>query len=114
MSIEDLRTYGTRAVSDPDVRKKVKEIGMQNLPGHVEFAKTLGLEFSVDDFATLAREAQGELSEDQMSQVAGGWGHVSDGVTVTGVVGGVVSSATSAGSAVASVVGGGGGGGGGW
>lgn len=74
MSVADLKEYGRRAASDPSVRQKAKEIGLQNLKGQAEYAKTLGLNFTPDDMQELAKEVapKGELSEEQLGAVAGG------------------------------------------
>ena len=90
MSVQDLKKYGTMAVKDPKVRAKAKEIGLQNLKGQAAYAKTLGLTFDESDMQALAREVKpsGELSEKELSSVAGGV------VTTTvGVVAGVVGAA---------------------
>ena len=83
MSVADLKKYGQRAASDPVVRSKAKAIGLQNIKGQAEYAKTLGLNFTADDMKALAKEVQpkGELSETELSSVAGGI------VTTTAAVG---------------------------
>jgi len=74
MSVADLKAYGKRAATDPAVRQKAKEIGVQNVKGQAEYARTLGFTFDTDDMDALAREVRphGELSEEQLSAVAGG------------------------------------------
>lgn len=74
MSVADLKEYGKRAATDPVVRQKAKEIGLQNLAGQAEYAKTLGLNFDAADMQALLKEVQpkGELSEEQLANVAGG------------------------------------------
>ena len=74
MSVADLKAYGKRAATDPVVRAKAKEIGLQNVAGQAAYAKTLGLNFTAEDLQALAKEVKpkGELSEDQLSKVAGG------------------------------------------
>ena len=74
MSVADLKAYGKRAASDPAVRSKAKAIGLQNIQGQAEYAKTLGLNFTADDMKALAKEVQpkGELTEAQLNAVSGG------------------------------------------
>ena len=74
MSVADLKAYGKRAATDPVVRARAKEIGLQNIAGQAAYAKTLGFTFSAEDMAQLAKEStpKGELSDDQLKNVAGG------------------------------------------
>ena len=74
MSVQDLKAYGKLAVENPDVLKKAKAIGLQNVKGQAEYAKTLGLNFDQKDMEALAKEVQpkAELSEAELSKVAGG------------------------------------------
>jgi lactobin A/cerein 7B family class IIb bacteriocin len=99
MSVADLKKYGKMAKENPEIGKKAKAIGLQNIKGQAEHAKTLGLTFDEKDMEALARELQpkGELSEKELSAVAGG---VVSAVAaaVVGAAAGVVS----AGAAVAS------------
>jgi len=41
MSLADLKEYGKRCVEEPDLRKKAKEIGLENIAGQIANAKTL-------------------------------------------------------------------------
>ena len=74
MSVEDLKKYGKMAVEDPAVRATAKSIGLQNLKGQIDYAKTLGLAFDENDMKALSKEYQpkGELNENDLAQVAGG------------------------------------------
>ncbi len=57
------------------MRRRAKEIGIANLDDQIAYAKELGLEFNKDDLQALADEAgitKGELSEEQLEQIAGG------------------------------------------
>jgi lactobin A/cerein 7B family class IIb bacteriocin len=90
MSVQDLKKYGQMAAQDPTVRAEAKKIGLQNVKGQAAYAKTLGLNFDEADMQALAKEVSpsGELSEKDLSSVAGGV------VTATvGVAAGVVSAA---------------------
>jgi predicted ribosomally synthesized peptide with nif11-like leader len=90
MSVEDLKKYGKMAATDPAVRAEAKKIGLQNVKGQAAYAKTLGLNFDENDMQMLAKEVQpkGELSEKELSGVAGGVV-----LTTVGVAAGVVSAA---------------------
>jgi lactobin A/cerein 7B family class IIb bacteriocin len=75
MSLTDLKKYGQMCQEDLAVRQHAKEIGMVNLEGQMAYARELGLHFGKDDVQTLADEAgitKGELSEEQLEQIAGG------------------------------------------
>ena len=76
MSVENLKKYGKLCAEDEKVRSKAKEIGLQDLEGHIAYGKTLGLEFTKEDFEALGKEAgldkKDELSEEDLKKVAGG------------------------------------------
>jgi predicted ribosomally synthesized peptide with nif11-like leader len=76
MNVENLKKYGKLCAENEEVRKKAKEIGIGDLDGQIAYAKTLGLEFSKEDFAALAKEAglekKDELNEEDLKKVAGG------------------------------------------
>jgi lactobin A/cerein 7B family class IIb bacteriocin len=88
MSLQDLKAYGQLCAENPVHRQKAKEIGLQNVKGQAEYAKTLGLHFDQSDMEALAREAQprGELSEKDLQAVSGG---VATGVAVAVATAGV-------------------------
>jgi predicted ribosomally synthesized peptide with nif11-like leader len=77
MSVENLKKYGQLCAENEEARHKAKEIGTQDLEGHIAHGHSLGLEFSGEDFEALAREVGGnrrdELSEDDLKKVAGGF-----------------------------------------
>ena len=74
MSLADLKEYGKRCVEEPDLRKKAKEIGLENIAGQIANAKTLGLTFTEHDFMALTKGVgtTQELTEEQLQAVAGG------------------------------------------
>jgi hypothetical protein len=74
MSLDALKEYGRRCATDPALARRAKEIGIGNVQGQIEHARTLGLNWTQDDMAALAREtgAGAELSEEQLERVAGG------------------------------------------
>jgi predicted ribosomally synthesized peptide with nif11-like leader len=77
VSVENLKKYGQLCEENEEVRKKAKEIGLKDLEGQIAYGKSLGLEFSKEDFEALAREAgvkrKDELSEEELKKVAGGF-----------------------------------------
>jgi predicted ribosomally synthesized peptide with nif11-like leader len=77
MSVQNLKKYGKMCAEDEKVRAKAKEIGMQDMDGQIAYGKSLGLEFSKEDFEALAKEAglekKDELSEEDLKKVAGGF-----------------------------------------
>ena len=82
MSVENLKKYGKLCAEDEKARNKAKEIGLQDLEGHIAYGKTLGLEFTKEDFEALAKEAgldkkdkmsKEDLSEEELKKVAGGF-----------------------------------------
>jgi predicted ribosomally synthesized peptide with nif11-like leader len=93
MSVLNLKKYGELCAKDTDVRKKAKEIGIEDLDGQIAHAKSLGLEISREDFVALAKEAglegKNELSEEDLKKVAGGVFTVTAAalVTLAGLVG---------------------------
>jgi lactobin A/cerein 7B family class IIb bacteriocin len=97
VSVENLKKYGKLCEEKEDVRKKAKEIGLQDLDGQIAYGKSLGMEFSKEDFAVLAKEAgvekKDELSEEDLKKVAGGF------ATTTLLVGAAVASAVVGGAA---------------
>lgn len=102
MSVQDLKKYGQMAATDANVRAEAKKLGLQNIKGQMAYAKTLGLNFDENDMQALAKEVapKGELSEKELSGVAGGIVTT----TVAAVAGAVsaVAGVVSAGAAVTS------------
>jgi predicted ribosomally synthesized peptide with nif11-like leader len=101
MSVEDFKKFGQMIAENPEVRAKAKEIGIDNVDGQIQYAKTLGLEFSKQDLAGVVKESgvsSQELSDEQLETVAGG----AISTTAAAVVGAVVG-IVSTGVAVASI-----------
>jgi predicted ribosomally synthesized peptide with nif11-like leader len=77
MSVESLKKYGKLCSENEEVRKKAKEIGVTDIDGQIAQGKSLGLEFSREDFAALAKEVgldgKNEISEEDLKKVAGGF-----------------------------------------
>jgi predicted ribosomally synthesized peptide with nif11-like leader len=90
MSVESLKKYGKLCSENEEVRKKAKEIGVNNLDGQAAYAKSLGLEFSKEDFAVLAQEAgldgKNEISDEDLKKVAGGFGTTTAAILVGGLL----------------------------
>ena len=93
MSVENLKKLGKLCSEDDAVKAKVKELA-EDADALIEYAKSLGLEITKEDLALVADEAKGtgELSEDELEQVAGGVIAVVAGAGVVAVE--VVTSAT--------------------
>ena len=74
MSVANFMDYVTRIDGDPELKARAAEIGRENLPGQIELARSMGLDFSEEDVRAVAeREGKsGELSEDDLETVAGG------------------------------------------
>ena len=90
MSVEDLKEYGRRCVADPELRDRVKAIGLHDIDAQIEQARSLGLEWTQEDLQALAEEVgagEGELSEEHLEIVAGGGPPPTIGVLAAGVVG---------------------------
>lgn len=106
MSLQDLKKYGKMAAEDPKVRAEAKRIGLQNVKGQAAYAKTLGLNFDEADMQALAKEVQpkGELSEKELSSVAGGVVTTTAAAVAAGVS--AAAGVVSAGAAVTSTTGG--------
>jgi predicted ribosomally synthesized peptide with nif11-like leader len=92
MSVENLKKYGKLCAEDEKVRARAKEIGLQDIDGQIAYGKSLGLEFSKEDFEALAREAgideKSELSEEDLKKVAGGFATVTAIAVAMGVAAG--------------------------
>jgi len=99
MSVEALKEFGKKCLEDGEMKDKVKEIGLKNMGSIMSYAKEKGFDFNEDDMKALGKEtqAEGELSESDLEQVAGG--------IVTSTAAAVVGIAAGAAGAVAGGVG---------
>lgn len=104
MSVEDLKKYAKACSEDPTLRDEAKKIGIENIQQQMEHAKKHGYHWNENDVQEFAKEMQadGELSEDDLEDIAGGVVTTSAAVVsaVAGVVGagaGVVSAGTAVG-----------------
>jgi predicted ribosomally synthesized peptide with nif11-like leader len=88
MSVENLKEYARKCAADPELRAKAKEIGAANVDGQIVHSKSLGLEWSTADMEEFKKEvwADGELSEEDLEQVAGGFVTTTAAVVATVVV----------------------------
>ena len=95
MSVVDFKKYGQMISEDEKVRAKAKEIGISDPDGQIAYAKTLGLEFTVNDMEELVKEtgvSKDELSEEDLEMVAGGvFSTIAAVIGVIGAVAGVAS-----------------------
>lgn len=75
MSVEELKAFGKKVVEDEKLKKKAKEIGMEDVEGIITLAKENGFDVSKEDMEAAAEEMKstGELNEDDLEQVAGGF-----------------------------------------
>ena len=102
MSVENLKKFGMLCAENEDVRKRAKEIGLNNLEGLMAYGREMELDFSSEDLIALGREAgvnRAELSEEQLEQVAGGFVTLTAalvGVVVAGAAGAAIAVTTSA------------------
>ena len=87
MSVQNFLEYVNRVDQDSELMAKANEIGRDNLDGQIELARTMGLEFSKDDIQKVASASTsaGELSENDLEQVAGGLA-VSTGIAIAALV----------------------------
>jgi predicted ribosomally synthesized peptide with nif11-like leader len=106
MSVENLKQYGKLCAENEEIRKKAKEIGLQDLDGQIAHGKSLGLEFSREDFDELGKEAgldsKNELSEEDLKKVAGGAATISTVLILVALMAG--SSAVASGAGVATIL----------
>jgi predicted ribosomally synthesized peptide with nif11-like leader len=74
MSIENLKEYARRCAADPALREKAKALGASNVDGQIGHATVLGLPWTRADLDAFRKEmeADGELTEEDLEQVAGG------------------------------------------
>jgi len=74
VSIENLKEYTRRCAADPELLEKAKAIGDRNIDGQIAHAVSLGLPWTQADLIDLSKELQteGELSDEDLEQVAGG------------------------------------------
>jgi len=98
MSVEALKDFGKKVLEDQELKKKAKQVGMDNMEGIIALAKENGFDISKEDFEALAKELQStdELSNDDLEQVAGGVVTVAAAAAVVGA-GAAVTSTTQSG-----------------
>ena len=72
MSMENLKEYFRKCNADARLVDKAAGIG-QNISGHIELARSLGLEITAEDFEESKRAMNTtELTDEQLEHVAGG------------------------------------------
>lgn len=120
MSLENVKEYVRRCVTEPELRDKARAIGLTDADEHMRHAKSLGLEWTRRDMVNFRNEVVGpdddlaDMSDEELEMVAGGV-CTTTAVVVSGVVAGAVAGTVAAGAAGAAVGGGAAAaGGGGW
>ena len=79
MSVENLKEYARRCAEEPELRAKARAIGTEDMEKHQRHAASLGLDWTIDDMAAFRKEMieaaddLGDLSEEDLEQVAGGF-----------------------------------------
>jgi lactobin A/cerein 7B family class IIb bacteriocin len=102
MSVKDLKSYGRVCVESPLLAAKAKEIGVDNIPGQIEHARSLGFNWDEDDMRALAAEMQPqELSEEELEEISTGFVTTTAAVVGSAVVG-AAAAVVGAGAAVTS------------
>jgi len=99
MSLEHVKAYAACCVNDDGARVRAKEIGHDDLDGHIAHAKEQGFDISADDMNSLRDElvASGDLTDQQLEAAAGGTPTLMAAAAAVSAAAGVVS----AGAAVA-------------
>ncbi|MTI83414.1 MAG: Nif11-like leader peptide family natural product precursor [Firmicutes bacterium] len=99
MSVADLKAFGKKVVENEELKKKAKQVGMDNIEGIIALAKENGFDVSKADFEAAAKDLKSsdELSEDDLEQVAGGFITVAAAAAVVGAGAGVASTTSSGG-----------------
>ena len=74
MSVENLKKYTEHCNTCDDAKARSKNIGHDDLDGHIAHAKEYGFEFSAEHVGKLRDEllASGDLTDEQLEQAAGG------------------------------------------
>ena len=99
MSVENLKEYARRCANEPELLAKAKAIGLSDMEGHMQNARSLDLDWTMDDLVAFRQEvieAEGDtddLGEDELEQVAGGVVTAVAAVVAAGVAGGVAGGA---------------------
>ena len=85
MSAENVKAFFEKAEGDKALQEKLKALAEQEEAREagdeelVKIASAAGYEFTADDVAEVRKESAGELSEDELKQVAGGAGQCRSG-----------------------------------
>ena len=75
MSLDSFKAFSLKVLEDQELKKKAKEIGINNIEGIISLAKENGFDIQKEDFEAAAKEFQSkdELSDEDLEQVAGGF-----------------------------------------
>ena len=77
MSMEDLERLMSDLQKSPELMQEFRALG-KSREGWVRWGQERGYRFSVEEAEGLAA-SRGELSDDELEQVAGGWDGTTDG-----------------------------------
>ena len=80
MSIEAASEFLNKAKQDSKLQRQLDDCPAQEdgLQSFIEIAAQHGCEFTTEEFAELIQPADGALSDDQLDQVAGGFGFLAE------------------------------------
>ena len=86
MSIQEIKRFNEDVVKDEALQAELKEVG-SDVGKLIEIANTKGYDFSEEDLKEAAKKGSGELTDDQLDDVAGGTGSQDYGSVIAVVVG---------------------------
>lgn len=74
MSMESFKAFTFKVLEDEELKKKAKEIGINNIEAIIALAKENGFDIQKEDFEAAAKEFESndELSDEDLEKVAGG------------------------------------------
>ena len=111
MSLEQLKEYARRCVTEQAVGEKAKAIGLTDVGEHIRYAKSLGLEWTRRDMVDFRNQVidcdddLAHMTDEELEMVAGGV-CTTTAVVVGGVAAGAAAGAAVAGGVAAGAVGG--------
>ncbi len=90
MSTENITKFNEVLASDPDLQAKLRDIQQDVARDTAEKIAALSAEagtpFSADEFLRGAVQGTGELSEEQLESVSGGWWNSSEANVMTSII----------------------------
>jgi predicted ribosomally synthesized peptide with nif11-like leader len=72
--MESFKAFTFKVLEDEELKKKAKEIGINNIEAIIALAKENGFDIQKEDFEAAAKEFESndELSDEDLEKVAGG------------------------------------------